>query len=105
DVALEEPAHRMRRGQVGGDLDEGALLRAGRPEGEPCAQRGDEPRRRGEGRAGLPTDRAPAGRKTELQEEQLVEDERTVRERARLRERLDVSLGRRRVHVAERTRE
>src|SRR5881628_1723820 len=48
---------------------------------------------------------APSERQPELEEEELVEDERAVGERARLAERLEVRLGSRRVHVAERAGE
>src|SRR5438034_90021 len=72
-----------------------ALLRAF-PLTAPVSSTGSTPR----GAASGPTECQP-----ELEEEELVEDERAVGERAHLAERLEVGLGRGRVHVAERAGE
>src|SRR5439155_789537 len=90
DVPLEEPPHRMGSREVLLDPGEGALLRAGRAEREPRAQRGDETGRRRESRARLLPGGAPPEREAELEEEELVEDERAVREGAGRAERLEV---------------
>src|SRR5207247_6309384 len=105
DVPLEEPPHRMGSREVLLDLGEGALLRAGRPEREPRAQRRDETGRGREGGARLLPGGAPPEREAELEEEELVEDERAVREGAGRAERLEVGLRRRAVDVTERARQ
>src|SRR2546425_11220948 len=87
------------------DLGEGPFLRAGRPEREPRAERRDETRRRREGRARLLSGGAPPERQAELEEEELVEDQRAVGKRTGRAERLEVGLGRRAMDVVERARQ
>src|SRR5881628_2184312 len=103
---LPLPTSPWRSRRIGcGTARSAAILRAGRPERELPPQRGHEAGGGRERGARLLAGGAPPERQAELQEEQLVEDERAVGERARLAERLEVGLGRGRVHVAERAGE
>ena len=79
DIALHEAVHRMGLPHVAGDLAEHALLRAGQAEGQSPAEPAAELAARAEGDAGLLGDRMLAKHHAELEEEELVEDDRAVR--------------------------
>src|SRR3989442_279946 len=105
DVSLEQSSHRMGPREILLDLGEGPFLRARRAEREPSAERRDETRRRREGRARLLSGGAPPERQAELEEEELVADERAVGKRKGRGERLEVGLGRRAMDAVERARQ
>ena len=105
DVALEKPPHRMGCGEIGLDLRECPILRSRRAKRQPRVERWHETRGPRERAPLLLSGGAPPERQAELEEEELVEDQRAVCDGARGAERLEVRLRRGGMHVAERARQ